>query len=275
MTTMDEPPKPFSKRHGYSSAAPEITVWEDAPEGLRYVLLSAAHDKCKITPFTLRDIVCDVLRTRPDPDNWTPYPNVWVEVEGLVYGCEWFRVYDIVEAIAKRLERKHHPDEKWFEDEINDCMREMGIGWQLRNGLVQARGDDAHELLLAQARDTLETAGMPTAENELTEAVSDLSRRPNPDLSGAVHHAMAALECVAREVTGDTKATLGKIAGSYKDLFPKPIDEVVTKAWGYASENARHGREDRTLGRSEAQLVVGLSSSVAMYLIQKMNEGKK
>ena len=34
----------FSRRHGYSATAKEITIREDAPEGLRFVVLQTARD---------------------------------------------------------------------------------------------------------------------------------------------------------------------------------------------------------------------------------------
>ena len=115
----------------------------------------------------------------------------------------------------------------------------------------------------------LEEAGMQTAQSELREAVSDLSRRPKPDLSGAVHHAMAALECVAREVSEDPKRGLGDIVKKYPNLFPKPLDDVVAKAWGYSSETARHAREGRVLDRGEAELIVGISVTLCAYVAGK------
>lgn len=271
MTHPNDNQLPFSKRHGYTTGPVEITIWEDAPEAFRYEVLSSANSTCNLKPSYMRAIICHVLRTRPDPNNWSEYPNIWSEVESLVDTCAWYKIYDIVEEIAKSLQSPH--DQMAFETEINDCLRELGIGWQLQNGIVQSRGGDTHEKLLEQTKDKLKTAGMTTAQSELAEAVEDLSRRPNPDLSGAVQHAMAALECVARKLTGESKATLGKIMGGLKSPLPKPLNEVVEKTWGYASENARHGREDRTISRAEAQLIVGLSSSLALYLIDKQIVG--
>jgi hypothetical protein len=35
---------PFSRRQGYAGRAQEITIWEDAPESLRYFVLEAARE---------------------------------------------------------------------------------------------------------------------------------------------------------------------------------------------------------------------------------------
>ena len=55
-----------------------------------------------LSPPPLRIIICRALRVRPDPGNWSEYPNVWDEVQGLMYGCEWFKVYDIIEVMHGR-----------------------------------------------------------------------------------------------------------------------------------------------------------------------------
>ena len=58
---------------------------------------------------------------------------------------------------------------------------------------------------------------------------TDLSRRPNPDITGAIQHAMAALECIARTVCGDGSSTLGALLKRNPDLIPKPLNEAVEK----------------------------------------------
>jgi|SRR5690554_1619092 len=78
-----------------------------------------------------------------------------------------------------------------------------------------------------------------------------------------------ALECVAREVVGNPRATLGEIIKRESGLIPKPLDEAVAKAWGYASEHARHIREGRVPSYEEAELVVGICASVSTYLVRK------
>jgi hypothetical protein len=217
-----------------------------------------------------------VLHKRPDPSNWSEYPNVWREVELHVYNCDWYRVYDIVEAIRSELTSvKRHRSSRdilmvaAFDEEINNALREMGIGWQLKDGFIQARGDDTFEAVVSQAKDTLLANEKVTAHSELQEALKDISRRPKPDATGAIQHSMAALECVAKDVTGDTKATLGQILNKSGAIVPKPLDQAVDKIWGFASDKARHVREGQSLAREEAHLVVGLAAALADYLVQK------
>ena len=49
----------------------------------------------------------------------------------------------------------------------------MGIGWQIRDGVIQARGDDAFEKVVSTAKDALQAADKTTAHNELLEALKE------------------------------------------------------------------------------------------------------
>lgn len=265
---------PFSKRQGYRGASLEITIREAAPDSLRMeVLESAVH--LAFGPSALRSVVCRVLRVRPEPSNWSEYPNVWGEVEYLVYGCEWFRVYDIIEAIYAAMresdDRRNVPDgtATKFAEKINEFLVDEGIGWQLVEGQVVTRGAEGFESVVTDAGAALAQSGRPTAAGHVHDALQALSRRPTPDSAAAIYHAMGALECVARDLTGDEKATLGEILKQHPDLLPKPLDAALAKVWGYASNEARHVVEGRDPNRQDAELVVGLAASVATYLTRK------
>ncbi len=59
----------FSKRFGhFSLREKEITVREDAPEGLRGFILVAFYELNK-NPSDLRAIICRLLRVPPDRNN--------------------------------------------------------------------------------------------------------------------------------------------------------------------------------------------------------------
>lgn len=80
---------------------------------------------------------------------------------------------------------------------------------------------------------------------------------------------MASLECVARDFTGDSKATFGEILKRHPALLQKPLDSALAQVWRYASNEARHTTEGREPNREEAELVVGLSAVIVTYLAQK------
>lgn len=260
----------FSKRHGFhSTQESEIIIREDAPEELRGYLVQLTYE-CGFKPSELRTILCQALKKQPDSNNWSEFPNVDWEVNSLLQECKWYKVYDVIERVQADLgQYNYNPDTyEHFHTELNDYFVENGIGWKLADGLVEIRGPESFEVIVKNARETERAYGHVTAGKELHEAIGDLSRRPSPDPTGAIQHAMASLECVAREVTGDVKANLGDILKRHNTIIPPPLDQAVAKAWGYASENGRHIREGREPSFNEAELIVGLCASLGNYLIK-------
>jgi hypothetical protein len=158
----------------------------------------------------------------------------------------------------------------YFAAELNSFFRERGIGWQLMDGHIEVRGPEVFEQTVHGAVQELEEAGKTTAARELHEALGDLSRRPEADVTGAIQHAMAALECAARDAVGDQRATLGEIIKRHPDLIPKPLDQALEKAWGYASETGRHLKEGKAPAFDEAELIVGMCGSACRYLARKI-----
>ncbi len=257
----------FSRRRGYRAAAKPITVREDAPESLREALLQIAVS-VGLSPSPQRVILCKLLFKLPNQNNWSEYPNVWYEVQDLIRGAEWYQVYDYIEALHERLLETDPAKAEEFTSEINRFFEENGIGWQLVEGNIEIRGPEAFEAAVTAAQAATDE-DRPNAASEIHEALLDLSRRPKADTTGAVHHAMAALEAVARDVTGEENATLGAILKENPDLFPKPLDVAVTKIWGYASETARHVREGEKLKVEEAELLVAVAAAGVTYLAKK------
>jgi hypothetical protein len=271
----------FSKRHGYVQEV-EITIREDAPDELRYFVIDVAQKDCYLRPSDLRHVICQVLRERADQSNVDEYPDINDEVKRQIKNCEWYKVYDIIEKLFFHLLEYNYQTEDIFnpfikyktayifQNEINEYFLEKGIGWKLVDGQIEMRGTEPFEKIMASAKEQLESNNQySTASKELHEAIIDLSRRPSADTTGAIQHAMASLECVAREITGERTLTLGKIMERNKTMIPRPLDTAIEKAWGYASEHGRHLQEGRNPEFEDAELIVGICASVGNYLVKK------
>ena len=273
----------FSSRYGFQPLEAEITIRYEATHELRGVVRDIAYES-GLRPGSLRGIVCKALRKREDPNNWSEFPNIHDEVGYLLDDCEWYEVYDVIEEIWQYLfahspnhgghtpyclRQDDSPGFDYFASEINKYFRKAGIGWHLLDGKLQIRGTESFEGVVRGAIEALHGADRITAEREIKLALQDLSRRPEPDITGALQHSIAALECTARDICGDQRLTLGKILERYPTLLPSPLNQCVEKAWGYASEHGRHLREGRNPRFEEAELIVGIVSAVTMYLIKK------
>lgn len=199
---------PFSIRHGYkeSTLDAEISIREEAPEGLRRTLLDIATQ----TGWDYDDLLSVASRIGKQP--WEPSEPIIagkqsrLQVASLVSKWEWYMVYDFIEALYDRMTgwdipgtEPTHPCND-FHDLLNGYFRHAGIGWELRGGKIISRGSEAFETVIRRTAPALNESRQDTARKEIHEALNDLSRRPNPDITGAIQHAMAALECIARTV---------------------------------------------------------------------------
>ena len=197
-----------------ASRPKEITIREEAPENLRYCVLETARE-LGWNPSVLRDVVCRVLREVPDTNNWSEYPNIWREVHDLTCRCDWYKVYDIIEALhANFAEYDAVSDTQQqvaprLADAINSFFIEKGIGWHLVNGQIVTRGNEVFESTMRTAATVLRKNEKPTAAGHLEFATAALSARPKANTSGAVAQATNAIECVLGEITGEPM-TLGE-----------------------------------------------------------------
>ncbi len=265
----------FSERYGFSPQPAPITVRQDAPRDLRGLIPSFAY-QCDLSPGTLRSLVCAVTLRTEDPNNYSA-SDIEDEVRDILARCDWFDVYDIIERIAttlKDLSEDFFDDREdrvaCFASRINRLFSKHGIGWQLIDGRIEVRGEEVFEAVTRPAIEALEDAGLATTADEIHEALKDLSRRPKPDITGAIQHAMAAVECLACKVTGD-KRTLGKIIKKHPTLLPRPLDEGIEKLWGFTSEQGRHLHEGQAPSYEEAELAVTVAAAVCTYLRHKLD----
>jgi hypothetical protein len=259
--------KTFSKRLGHFTLnEKEITVREDAPQELRDFVRIAFYDLGK-KPSDLLPIVCKVLKVAPE-GNWTEFPNIDYEIKSHIENCYWFFVYDIIELILQKLNAKERTN---FSEEMNEFFIMNGIGWKINEDQIETRGDEVFETAVKNVVEVLETAKLDTAKTEIREAIIDLSRRPTPDITGAIQHSLACLECVSREITGDRKLTMGKIIEKHPSIVPKPLDSAIEKIWGFASNQGRHLQEGQAPEYLEAELVVELTAAIATYLGKKFS----
>jgi hypothetical protein len=252
----------FSKRFGYQIPSPGQLIREDVPEVVRGGLLAILFHS-GLDPRELREIVCKVVRKRPDPGNLS-LREMGNEVEFLFYGAQWYKVYDILEAALASV--NYEPMRDSMIEDINNLFADESIAWRVADGEIVLHSSDASDAITGSALEALAEADRQTAYHELREAINALSRRPAPDERDAVRRALGAMEALARDITGDRKATLGEILKKHGDLLPPTLREGFSKVWGYSSDVARHVDETRAPTLKEAELVVGLVAAAVTYL---------
>ena len=107
----------------------------------------------------------------------------------------------------------------------------------MEKGRVQYQGPEPFTHAVKEAATVLRSTGRSQAAKEMAEAIRDISRRPEPDITGAVQHTMAALEATARDITSQEKDTLGKLVSSL-GLKP-PLDTALKKVVGLCIQRSQ------------------------------------
>ena len=255
-------PDRFPIRHGIQASVPDITIIQDFPLEHRVAVIQIASD-LGVHARSLRRAMLRVLVTGIDTTDWS-HDFIWPELVNAINDCSWWDVYEIAEEIYKITDFHERTE---YADSLNRFFMRKGFGWEMRNGLIEYRGSEAYQEVARSADQILQNHGFNRSAVAVQEAMHALSRRPNPDLPGAVNHAMRALEAVARVDTGNPDKTLGALVSSL-DL-PRPLDEAVSKLWGFSSQYSRHGSEEKVIDLDEAELVVTVACATAAFIARR------
>ncbi len=259
------PAKRFSVRQGIEpEPSPSL---DEAPQPLRFFLLKYLQGKYVAYPAQAAEILEQFLR-RPGLENefYNLHDStVWKRMYSYIEEFKWWEVYEFAEAVFHSVASNNRYQGEGFRTELNKVFAEHNIPYRMFGGEIVYKGSESFESTVSTAKSVLAARGRKTAKDEIHKALEDLSRHP-PDLTGAVHHAMAALECVAKAVCGEECETLGQVIKKHPDKFPAPLGDAVSKLYGFASEKGRHITEGGEPDPKEVELIVGIAATVATYL---------
>lgn len=101
----------------------------------------------------------------------------------------------------------------------------------------------------------------------------DMITGERPDHANAAKEAVAALESLAKVITGKDTGTLDDQINELRktNRIPQPLDQCMKKVWGYRSQTAGvgHGRiAAPAVSEAEGALVVNLSASFILFLLE-------
>lgn len=257
----------FSERHGLLGSDAEPVPRNVVPPHVCQAIVQFAS-----ASFQARDLHKHLVRL------FVPVPlkppatlddQIRSDIVAELLESRWYEVYEYLEELYRELRRKSYTaDADELQRRINRYFEKYGIAWRLTRDALEPRGSAALEAISDSVVRALDKKGMAVAAVEIRAAIADLSLRPDPDITGAIQHSIAALECVARTVTNLPKLRLGQIVARRRsDLLPAPISEAVEKLWGYASETVRHVREGQSPTFEQAEFIVSVASSVITFLL--------
>lgn len=235
----------FSLRYGYKRKSSDI-IYKDAPQlvrvGLREILVQTGFE----SPKAQRRIICQPLRRRPDPYNWSDYPNINSEVDDLIHGLAWYEFYDMCEKIARLSEIKEvgyisQTYESVFAHKLNNLFQEENVGYRMTSSYICKVGTPEFDEAVMGALDQLQDPKFKPPLEQFTKALDFRNKLP-PDHTNAIKEAVNSIEGVLQIATGKLGVALPTILSDLQPGYGSHFERIFKEVYGYgsASEGVRH-----------------------------------
>jgi len=253
--------KPFSERSGYTEPKLPQLEWMDSD--LRTGLWNVFYE-VTVRSTTWTERICRAIFTNflKKPSDEYGYHRCLKGIKSVFLNEKWHKVYDLIE-FAVRL----HPS--IYVSRCNSVL-------ERENSAYRIVGNRVVEITSEQEVAEIEAAlkiPFDSARGHLEKALARLSDRENPDYENSIKESISAVESVAKEVTGDSKATLGELVDSI-DLHPA-FRGGLKKLYGFTSDagGIRHADDSSKPGKylkpdqTTARFMLVTCSAFVNYII--------
>jgi len=262
----------FSERHGYTQ--PELPQRERLDDNLRTGLWNAFYINFPDTIDERNDIwnsdpvhqkiFVHFLKNAIDEYEGNPAENERY-IKAFFLKQEWNKVLDLVDFVIQTDYKKP------FVDECNATLAQENSAYKIVGKLVV---EITSEQELAEIETALQIP-FDSARMHLKKALALFSDRENPDYENSIKESILAVESIAKEVTKDSKATLGQLAESLS-LHPA-FQDGLKKLYGFTSDagGIRHADDSSKSGKylkpdqATARFMLVTCSAFVNYIIAK------
>lgn len=186
----------------------------------------------------------------------------------------WNEVYDYIEFIAQaEVNNRHGSVSRWktFCLQCNKVLEDEMSAYRFVDGVITPIVDDVS---IVSIEDAINKSSGGASEH-VKKALQLYSQRPTPDYSNSVKESISAVEALAKNITNDPKATLGKAFGELKrqgvDIHPALLSGFQS-IYGWTSDEGgiRHGMMNlEHVGEEDARVMLVMCSAFVNYLMVK------
>lgn len=279
----------FSHRR-QSQIPKEDLLPDELPIQLREAIAAAAI-YCSYNIVRTKELIRKTVLYLPRTYDWEN-GSVEDEIKALITECEWYLVFDVVEVIYADLIKKSpssgitgamlsfsksmQPGKgAEFRELVNERLMVSGSVWKLSKvgGIVKKSDIQTYDLL-SSISEKMEDSN-PTALSEISKALDDLNRKPEPDYSGSVHHSMAALECLVIERFGRGKdAQMSDVIRRINFGKESAFWTAVEKLFVSSHALGRHVKEGKPPSPAQARFIAHTASAM-IALINDLDDPTK
>lgn len=182
------------------------------------------------------------------------------------FGCEWFAVYDFIEAIS--LEQSKLIDDK-VREWINQVLEEQNAAYRFVGKEIVEITDQQE---IKAIEEGIEHPEKPVRVH-LEAALRMLSDKQAPDYRNSIKESISAVEAACRLVSGNRSATLGDALKKIQSLHPV-LSKAFNQLYGYTSDasGVRHAlSDDSTITYADAKFMLVACSAFVSYLKVSVN----
>ncbi|WP_370979458.1 AbiJ-NTD4 domain-containing protein [Agaribacterium sp. ZY112] len=188
------------------------------------------------------------------------------EIRKYYFSCEWYEIYDFLEHILKSEKNGR------LIQQVNRILESELAGYRFIDSafvpVTEEQEIEAIESAIAEGP----YAGV---RSHLQSAIEHLSRKENPDYRNSIKESISAVESMAKELTGNPKATLGDALNqlSRNSNIHQALKAGFSSIYGYTSDEGgiRHAMlEEPSVSVSDAKFFLVSCSSFINYLKEKV-----
>ncbi len=199
--------------------------------------------------------------------------SVLEEVREHYFRCEWYEVYDFIEAVAST-----HPSSsvnRGFMNGCNNVLERESSAYRFVDGQIT---EITSEQEIEAIEDAIGTAPKPAA-THIEQALAHFANRESPDYRNSIKESISAVEAMCKLIAGSPNATLGsalkEIDKQGKVQLHSALTEAFKKLYGYTSgaDGIRHALLDESnLNAEDAKFMLVSCSSFVNYLVVKSSK---
>ncbi len=199
----------------------------------------------------------------------------------LISDAPWWRIFEFVEYILDRCTSIYEWDELGdiYSKErassltygINNVLERSRIAYKISDKKFVPRFPELEQREVERACNTR----FEGANQHIKKAQDCLAIYKNPDCVGAIRESIHAVESIAKEITGDSKATLGKLTERL-NLHPA-FQDGLNNLYGFTSDasgirHASYSDKHPKPDQNTARFMLVLCSSFVNYIISQHPE---
>lgn len=239
-------------------------VW--SAQGFMYV----SYGEPDIEPFT--KVLWAQYYKRPTDERPDQDDRKLLKIREYFFSAKWYEVYDFVEFclwLARLQKYRSLPED------LNVILaREMSGYRVIGNELVPVTDSNEVESIT----EAISKSPFAGARTHFAQALKHLSDRHSPDYRNSIKESISAVESACREVTGNSKATLGDALKQLQRTtgLHGALQAGFSSLYGYTSDEAgiRHAMlHAPTLTQADAKYFLVSCSAFVNYLAQKCGAG--